>query len=438
MGSEPGAPSTSLPDDCSGLQLIIGAGPMGLAMAKALIEAEIPYVQVEATDHVGGNWAHGVYETAHIISSRRTTEFPDWPMPADYPDFPGRVQMRDYYDAFADQFALRANIVFECPVISVVPRDEGGWAVTLTQADGATVQRVFKGVLVCNGHHWDRALPPWTADYTGVLLHSKQYKRPTELEGKRVLVLGGGNSGCDLASEAARVGASCDWSLRRGYHFLPKTIFGVPSVELLHPWAPLWLQRAISALLRRIVLGRYTDYGLPKPDHKLYEAHPTVNSEVFHYLKHGRIRVRPDVEAGVGETIRFSDGEEATYDVVVCATGFHVSFPFLPEGLVPVIGKTAQLVGGALRPGHKHLYVLGTTQVRYGIGPLMRPYAVLMADWIKLQDQMELPLADVLVAMGAKPPKDHLVGPHQALRAIRLARWLRGRMLRKEERLRKR
>ena len=78
--------------------LVVGAGPLGLAMAKALGESGLPYTQIEATDHVGGNWAHGVYKTAHIISSRRTTEYPDFPMPSDYPDFPSAAQMCDYYN----------------------------------------------------------------------------------------------------------------------------------------------------------------------------------------------------------------------------------------------------------------------------------------------------------------------------------------------------
>jgi len=425
-----------LPEDCGETMLVIGAGPLGLGCAKALAEAGVAYVQAEATDHVGGNWAHGVYETAHIISSRKTTEFPDWPMPADYPDFPSRAQMEAYYNAFADEFALRDRIVFDHPVTSVRPRADDRWDVTFEGADGAPEERVFKGVLVCNGHHWDKVLPPWTADYAGEVLHSKDYKRPEQLADKRVLVLGGGNSGCDIASEAARVGAECDWSLRRGYHFQPKTILGRPSVELLNPYTPLVVQRFFAWLLRRIAIGRYADYGLPEPDHKLYEAHPTVNSEVFHYLKHGRITPRPDVVDVRDRTVVFGDGTEAQYDLVVCATGYRVSFPFLEDGLLEVVGKTAQTVGGCLLPGRRHLYIVGTSQVRYGIGPLVRPYAVLIADWIGLQDGMELPLADVLVAMGAKPPTTHLVDPHSALRQLKLATLARGRFVKKERRMR--
>jgi hypothetical protein len=359
-------------------------------------------------------------------------------MPADFPDFPSRAQMEAYYNAFADEFKLRERIMFNGLVTRVRPRTDDRWDVTIRLPSGAPEDRIFKGIVVCNGHHWDKSFPDWVGDYTGALIHSKDYKRPKQLVGKRVLVLGGGNSGCDLASEAGRVGVHCDWSLRRGYHFQPKTILGRPSVELINPWTPIWVQRIVAWLLRLIAIGRYSDYGLPKPDHKLFEAHPTVNSEIFHYLKHGRVSPRPNVVGVRHRTVLFADGQEAEFDLVVCATGYRVSFPFFHDSLCEVIGKTAQTVGGCLLPGRKHLYIVGTGQVRYGIGPLIRPYALLIADWIKVQDGMELPMADVLVAMGARPPTTHLMGPHEALRGLKLARMLRGRIIKKELRMRAR
>ena len=404
--------------------LVLGAGPVGLAMAKALKEARIPYDHVETTDHVGGNWAHGVYTTAHIISSKKTTQYSDFPMPADYPDFPSAAQMKAYFESYADAFSLEEDLEFNRRVERVTARDDGLWDVLVDDEP-----RTYKGVFLCNGHHWSKRLPTWTRDFAGEVLHSKDYKTPEQLAGKRVLVLGGGNSGCDLASEAARVGRSCDHSLRRGYWFMPKTVFGLPSVELINPWAPVFLQRLGLRILIFATIGRYTDYGLPKPDHKPFEAHPTVNSEIFHYLKHGRITPRRDVRSVDGKQITFVDGSSAEFDLVACATGYDLAFPMLEEGLVPIEGKNAKLIGGALLPGHKNLFVVGTMQPRYGLGPLVRPFAVLAASWVRLQDRMELPLADVLVRAGARPPKSHLLDPHAALRAIWLGRrmgpWLR-------------
>ena len=396
--------------------LLIGAGPVGLGVAKALREAEIPYDHVEATDHVGGNWAHGVYKTAHIVSSKRTTQFPDWPMPEDYPDFPSAQQMHAYYVAFTDAHGLREHIRFNRKVQSVRYRDDARWDVTFD--DGMTVER--RGVIVCNGHHWDRRFPPWVGDYKGDLIHSKDYKAPKELIGKRVLVIGGGNSGCDIVAEAARMGESAAWSLRRGYWFLPKTLMGVPSVELIRGWIPVAVQRLLIRAALRMVIGSYSDYGLPEPTHRLFDAHPSISTEALHYLKERRIDVRPDV-VGVtedGARLRFEDGAEASYDLVVCATGYEVSFPFLPDGMVPVEGKVAKVYAGMLRPEYRHLYVFGTAQVRYGLGPIVRPAARALARFIQLQDRIEPNLGEVVREMGNEPPRTHLVDPHAVMRSL--------------------
>lgn len=402
--------------------LLIGAGPLGLAVGKALSEASVPFQWVEATDHVGGNWAHGVYETAHIISSKSTTEFPDWPMPESYPDFPSAQQMCEYFERFTDAHALRPKIRFltEARAVRYLSGPSPTWEVDLQRGEQTLTER-FRGVIVCNGHHWCKDLPSWAKGCGDVLLHSKDYRNPSLLAGKRVLVVGGGNSGCDIVSEAARVGAVARWSLRRGYWFLPKTLLGRPSVELISPWMPVSAQRALMRALLRISVGRYEDYGLPAPDHRLFEAHPSVSTEALHYLKHGRIAVRPDVASASGGEITFVDGRTETYDLVVCATGFRLAFPFLPEGMVPVVGKTAQLYGSLLRPEHRHLYVVGTGQARYGIGPLVRPLALLVTRFIALQDQIEPNLGALMHDLGQRPADSHLVDPHKAIRQMWLS-----------------
>ncbi|MFQ3640608.1 MAG: NAD(P)-binding domain-containing protein [Chloracidobacterium sp.] len=412
--------------------LVIGAGPTGLVVARALKQAGIPYDQVDADDDVGGNWRHGVYTTAHIISSRRTTSFPESPLPAHAPDFPSRAQMLAYLCDYARHFGLYAHIEFRKEVVAASPLADWSWQVKL--ADGE--QRQYKGVIVCNGHHWDRRFPTYPGTFTGEWLHSKDYRRPEQLVGKRVLVIGGGNSACDIASEAARVAVCSHLSLRRGYWFLPKTMFGIPTVEMMRGWIPVPVQRAVLRLCLRVIVGRYAQYGLPEPDHRIFERHPTVNSELLHYLKHGRIRPRPDVARLEGQTVHFVDGTTDEYDLVVCATGFHVSFPFLPPGMVEVKGSTAQLYAGMVPPRTRNLYIFGTTQPRYGFGPLASPAADLLAQLLELQDAMTLPLSVVFEASGEQLPTTHLVDPHAALRRMRLARYLTPLLVRKERRLR--
>lgn len=420
--------------DCSDKFLVIGAGPCGLGVAKALQEAGILYEQAEADCEVGGNWYHGVYETAHIISSRKTTEYADFPMPSGYPDFPSRKQMSDYYALYADTFNLRENIQFNTKVVMCVPKTDETWEVEFAGGE----RRIYKGLIVCNGHHWDKRFPEYEGEFSGEIIHSKDYKKPEQLAGKRVLVIGGGNSACDVASEAARVGAQAHLSLRRGYWFLPKTLFGQPSAESWALYLPIFLQRAALKLMVKIVVGKYEDYGLPRPDHKLFEHHPTVSSEILHYLKHGRITPHKDIKNYDGKIVNFVDGTNAEIDLIVCATGFFVSFPFLPENLVPVKnGNIAQVYGGSMLADYKNLYVFGTQQIRYGVGPLITPAAKLLAKMLQMQDEMELPIGLVLKESGAKLPTTHLIDPIASLRQIRIADWTLPLLLRREKKLRK-
>lgn len=399
---------------------MVGAGPIGLCVARALAQHAIPYAQFDAGGGVGGNWRDGVYETAHIISSRKTTEFTDYPMPADYPDFPSAAQMLAYLQDYARHYDLEPRIAFGTTVANARPVVADGverWE--LTFADGA--RRTYRGVIACVGHHWDRRWPAYPGTFAGELIHSKDYKTPEQLRGKRVLTIGGGNSACDIASEAARVAASSHLSNRRGYWFLPKTLYGVPLVELVRPWMPLWLQRAFLRATLAVAIGDYRRYGLQRPDHAIFEHHPTLNSELLHYLKHGRITPHPDVARYDGEFVEFVDGVRERFDLIVAATGFHQTIPFLAPDLVPIDGPIVKLYGSMMSDRFRNLYVFGWAQARYGFGPLVSPGADLLADVILAQARMRHPIGAVLKKMGAKLPHTHLVDPHVAMRAIKRA-----------------
>jgi Flavin-binding monooxygenase-like len=218
---------------------------------------------------------------------------------------------------------------------------------------------------------------------------------------------------------------------------LPKNLFGVPLADLVRGWLPVWAQRIFLRAVLRVVFGKYSEYGLPEPKHKIFEAHPSINSELLYYIKQGSIRPRPDIARFEGKTVHFVDGTSEQFDTVVCATGFHVSFPFLPPGLVPVKGSTAQLYAGCVLPEYKNLYIIGTSQVRYGFGPLVTPGVDLIARMVKAQDEMELPIGLVLKESGVRPPHTHLVDPHAALRRIRRGKRLLPILIWKEKRLRK-
>jgi hypothetical protein len=410
--------------DRSGRYAIIGAGFSGLGVAAAFRRHGIAFDVFEADDDLGGNWYHGVYETVHIISSRKTTEYSDHPMPADWPDFPSAAQMLAYLRGYADHHQLRPHIEFRTRVQKVEPAfkdsDDGRWRVTLHSGES----RVYGGVVVCNGHHWDKRMPDYPGRFDGELLHSKDYKRPELLRGKRVLVIGGGNSACDIAVEAARFAASAHISMRRGYWFVPKTMFGVPTVELMRPWMPAAAQRRFIKALVRVFVGRYSDYGLQEPDHEPLEHHPTINSELLYHLRHGRITPHPDVARWDGGEVEFVDGARAQIDLVVAATGYHVSFPFLADGLLEWRRGKPVLIGGVVPPGRRNLYVFGLGQPRYGAGPLISAGADLLCVMVRTQEQLANPLGSVLQRMGARSPRSYLQDPFALLRQMKVGRQL--------------
>ncbi len=397
-------------------QLIIGAGFVGLGIAQALKAADIPYDQVDASDDIGGNWYHGVYETAHIISSKKVTQFSHFPMPKHYPDFPSAQQMRDYIHRFADHFHLRPQIELNQKVVDVRPIENNLWHVTFANQE----ERLYKGVILCNGHHWCKRFPDFKGEFKGEMIHSKDYKTPEQLRGKRVLVIGGGNSGCDLAAEAARVGAKSVLSLRESVWFIPKTFAGKPVVDLIRGWMPEWLQRLMMYAIIRVTFGKHEDYGMPKPQHRIFEKHPTLNSEVPYYIKHGRMSYKPEVKQLDGEWVEFGDGTREAFDLIVCATGYDVAYPFLPAELQRVRGSVVECYGGSFLADYKGLAYIGWGQARGGVGSLIGAYAPLFARCLQLQDEIKVPLGQVFQAMGQSLPKTHLSDPHQVFWQLKL------------------
>lgn len=401
--------------------IVIGAGPVGLAMAAALKHRGIPFDLIDAAPGVGGNWLHGVYRNAHIVSSKKATEYTDYPMPDDFPDFPSADQMLSYLTDFAKDRGLYANAEFNKQVVHAVPDGAGHWTVKF--ADGE--ERTYKGVIVCNGHHWDKQYPTFRGTFTGEMLHSKDYVAPHQFEGKRVLVIGGGNSGVDMAVDAGRFGKSCDISLQSGYWYLPKTFLGRPLTDLPIWGLPIFLQRAILKTIVAISIGDYSRYGLQPPKHKIFERHPAFGTDLLNAIRLGRVKPRPAIDHVDGENVTFVDGTTGAYDMIVAATGFKTTFPFLPEGMVEVKNNVVQVYGGAFPPGVRGLYLVGWAQARNGFGRLITPLAELYARMIALQDELELPLGTLMESsFTQKLPTSHLVDPEKSRREIRLAHWI--------------
>jgi hypothetical protein len=313
---------------------IIGAGTSGLAVVKNFLAAGIPFDCLEREDTIGGNWAYGkpassIYQSCHLISSKRLTEYNEFPLPEDYPEFPKHELAFKYIKDYAEHFGLLEHIQFNTAVEWIEPVDIGQWRVKLASGE----ERIYRGVVIANGHNWDPQFPDFPGEFTGQVFHSCQYKTPDTITGKRVLVVGAGNSGCDLAVEASIHGSRAVQSLRRGYPILPKLFRGMPvdalGERLLRWHVPTPLRRLIAKLMVRLSLGPSHLTGWPKQDHKLFETHPIINSRIHDRLAHGDLVIKPNVARLDGQTVHFVDGTSEDFDVIIYATGFKISFPFL-------------------------------------------------------------------------------------------------------------
>jgi hypothetical protein len=351
---------------------VIGAGPSGLAALKNLHGCGIPAECLEREEGIGGNWRFGspssrVFASTRLISSRRLTEFVDHPMPRSWPAYPDHAQCLSYLQDYARRFELLPSIRFRTAV-ERIERPEGagpGWVVTT--ADGTS--RRYAGVVIASGHNREPRWPEIPGEFTGFLLHAADYKSPTQpvaLAGKHVLVIGGGNSGCDIAVEVSRHAARTVLSMRRGYHVVPRFILGRPAdvrgERLLAMGAPLWLRRIVSLRAIDRTVGLPWRHGLPRPDHRLFETHPVVNDELCARTRSGAIDLAGDVAAFAGAEVVFKDGTRAAFDGVICATGYRIEHPFIaPEHLAASAGPPGLFLN-LLHPVHDDIAVVGLIQ----------------------------------------------------------------------------
>ncbi len=375
----------SLPRAC-----VIGAGSSGIAAVKHLYLAGIGVDCFEMGHDVGGTWVLGnsngqsaCYDTLEINTSCPRMAYSDFPMPADYPAYARHDQVHDYFERYVDHFGFRHAITFDTRVDDVSRAADGRWDVRIT-GPGGTETRTYDAVLVANGHHWDARWPDpaYPGDFGGEQIHSHDYRSAEQLEGRDVVVVGAGNSAMDIAVEASFRARTATWSVRRTEWVLHKFFLGKPSDQGLLPpgWVPWWVTATRLRIGAMAAGGSMAEHGLPRPEHKPGQSHPVQSQRIRERLAAGAVTARPGIERLDGDRVVFVDGTSAPADLLVWATGYRVSFPFLADDLVPVHDNDLPLWKRTVHPDLPGLYFLGLLQPLGAVMPLAEAQAAWIAE----------------------------------------------------------
>lgn len=389
--------NAELPRTC-----IIGAGSSGIAVAKTLQQNGLGIDVYEKSNRIGGNWVFrnsngmsSAYRSLHINTSRDKMAYSDFPMPADYPDFPHHVEIAAYFDAYADHFGIRPAIQFETGVTKAEFTNDGLWRIVTDRGD----VRHYDVLVVANGHHWDPRLPEpgYPGHFTGPAFHSHSYidpKEPADCAGKNVLIVGFGNSALDLACELGRKGVakSVFLSQRRGYWVIPK-YFGAETLDQRTPhpsedmsfWQRMlprtWIRSRAEKLVAQTI-GRPEDHGLPAPDHRLFSTHPAVSQELYIRIGSGDVIPKPDIKALEGDQVAFVDGSIEPIDVIIWCTGYRITFPFFDEGLLSAPNNDIALWQRMMDPRFNSLFFVGLVQPLCAMMPIAEEQSKFIASYL--------------------------------------------------------
>lgn len=360
---------------------VIGAGPSGITALKNLLDEGLEALAYDRNHDVGGNWifsddvSHSsVFETTHIISSKTLSQYEDFPFDefeTGISDYPSHDELRRYFQAYAKKFELYEHISFGTMVKHCKRIDGSTWEVTI-ERDGKESVETFTDLIVCNGHHWQPRWPQFKGEFTGEYLHSHQFKRAAPFKDKKVLVIGGGNSACDVAVETSRVSAKTSISWRRGYKIIPKFLLGKPTDIIGEglTWMPLGFRNWTANLISNFFIGSNELYGLQKPSTKFGETHPTINDELLYRIRHGKVHPKVNIDRFEGKTVHFIDGTQEDFDAVIACTGYVLAHPFFDKDFIDYSSGPVPLYLKMFHAEYQNLYFVGMFQPLGCIWPL--------------------------------------------------------------------
>lgn len=345
---------------------VVGAGAAGLCAAKYLVQAGHDVTVFEIGSHIGGLWRYrndngrsSAYASLHINSEKRNTQFTDFPFSDDVPVFPSHEDMCRYLESYADHFGVTERIRFNSRIteISPVSGPTGGWNLEIENGQRAE----FDSVVVATGHLSDPLMPEFLGDFEGEALHSHDYEEPLRFIGQKVLVVGAGNSACDIAADLCQVGCDTVMSVRSPVLIVPKLIFGVPVTQVVGLFERKWLPSSFVDWARKLVTlvvhGPMEGLGLRTPKGR---QHPISHATLVNHIKYQRVRVASAVVAVSGKTVTFADGSSEDFDTIIAATGYELRLPEVPEDIVQVSDDgRMELYKRVIPPGWPGIYFVG-------------------------------------------------------------------------------
>ncbi len=351
---------------------VIGAGPCGITAIKNFNDQGFEVTAFERCEGVGGNWRFNdpsghssVFETTHIISSKYTSFYEDFPLPKDASDYPSHKELLKYFNDYADHFDINRLIKFGTEVLHCKYTDDAKWIIQWRSLDSENINEdKFDALVVCNGHHHEPRYPSYPGDFSGEYLHSHDYKSAKPFADKRVLVIGGGNSACDVAVETARVAKKTTISWRRGYHLIPKFMFGLTTDIFSYKsrWLPVPLRVPFMKFMLELIQGKNEDIGLPKVTNSILATHPTVNSELYDAIRHGKVKPKPDINKIDQNTVHFKDNSHEDFDVIIACTGFKIKHRFFDKDLIDFENGPVPLLHKMIPANINNLYFIGLFQ----------------------------------------------------------------------------
>jgi hypothetical protein len=348
---------------------VIGAGAGGLCAAKHLLSRGIEVAIFEVGSKVGGIWVYEndsglspAYRSLHINSEAKVSSFVDFPFPPDCSLFPGHAEMARYFHDYAARHDLIRRISFNSRVVAIQP-EEGRYKVRLES--GAV--ELFDGVVAAAGHQSAPRHPPEMKNFEGEYLHSHAYRIPEVFSGKRVLVIGAGNSGLDIAADICTVTKATVLSARSPVLIMPRMMFGVPSARVLarveKPFLPWQVRVWLRTMLTRVFHGRMEQWGFRTPK---IRTHPASHPILFQQIAWNRIKVRPGISRIEGKQVHFADGTSSEFDSIIAATGYMTALPFLPESASPLSGTRLDLYNRVVHPSLPGVYFIGYFDITGG------------------------------------------------------------------------